>query len=144
MPASTRLVDAPMLEYYLAVSARSPVAVRLVLGHLLRTLRKGAGIDAETAGRVIRGSEAKISRMERALVTCKPDDVRDLLTLYGVTDSQLLVSFEEMVRISRQPGWWHRFDGVLPDWAGKLIGLQEAASAIRTYEVVDVHVFPRG
>ncbi|MFG2960799.1 helix-turn-helix domain-containing protein [Streptomyces sp. NPDC048291] len=135
MPASTRLVDAPTLEYYLAVSARSPVAVRLVLGHLLRTLRKGAGIDAETAGRVIRGSEAKISRMERALVTCKPDDVRDLLTLYGVTDSQLLLSFEEMVRISRQPGWWHRFDGVLPDWAGKLIGLQEAASAIRTYEV---------
>ncbi|MFD5017125.1 helix-turn-helix domain-containing protein [Streptomyces chartreusis] len=61
----------PTLEYYLAASARSPIALCLVLGHLLRTLRKAAGIDAEAAGRSIRGSEAKISRMERAQVTCK-------------------------------------------------------------------------
>ena len=135
MPAPAVPVDAPTLEYYLAASARSPIAVRLVLGHLLRTLRKAAGIDAEAAGRSIRGSEAKISRMERAQVTCKQDDVMDLLTLYGVTGTQVFGHFAEMVRISRQPGWWHRFDGVLPDWAGKLIGLQEAASTIRTYEV---------
>ncbi|MEU5382114.1 helix-turn-helix transcriptional regulator [Streptomyces sp. NPDC005968] len=135
MPASVRPVDAPTLEYYLAVSARSPIALRLVLGHLLRTLRKANGIEAEAAGKSIRGSEAKISRMERAQVTCKHDDVMDLLTLYGITDTQLRAHFAEMVRLSRQPGWWQRFDGVLPDWCGKLIGLQEAASAIRTYEV---------
>ncbi|KAF5990781.1 helix-turn-helix transcriptional regulator [Streptomyces sp. WAC00263] len=135
MPASARPVDAPTLEYYLAVSARSPIALRLVLGNLLRALRKEAGIEAEAAGRSIRGSEAKISRMERAQVTCKHADVMDLLSLYGVTDAQVLDRFAEMVRISRQPGWWHRYDGVLPDWCGKLIGLQEAASTIRTYEV---------
>lgn len=135
MPVSARPVDAPTLEYYLAVSARSPIAVRLVLGHLLRSLRKAAGIDAEAAGRSIRSSEAKISRMERAQVTCKLDDVMDLLALYGVRDVPTRAGFEEMVRIAREPGWWHRFDGVLPDWAGKLIGLQEAASTIRTYEV---------
>ncbi|GAA3798092.1 helix-turn-helix transcriptional regulator [Streptomyces coacervatus] len=135
MPAPAPPVDAPTLEYYLAASARSPIALRLVLGHLLRALRKAAGIEAEAAGRFIRGSEAKISRMERALVTCKHDDVMDLLTLYGVTDRPALARFAEIVRLSRQPGWWHRFDGVLPDWCGKLIGLQEAASTIRTYEV---------
>ncbi|MCT9113298.1 helix-turn-helix domain-containing protein [Streptomyces mirabilis] len=135
MPASARPVDAPTLEYYLAVSARSPIALRLVLGNLLRALRKEAGIEAEAAGRSIRGSEAKISRMERAQVTCKHADVMDLLSLYGVSDVQVLDRFAEMVRISRQPGWWHRYDGVLPDWCGKLIGLQEAASTIRTYEV---------
>ncbi|MEV7787627.1 helix-turn-helix transcriptional regulator [Streptomyces sp. NPDC088106] len=135
MPTSARPVDVPTLEYYLAVSARSPIAVRLVLGHLLRMLRKDAGIPAETAGRFIRGSGAKISRMERAQVTCKHNDVTDLLGFYGVEDTQVLAQFADMVRISRQPGWWHRFDGVLPDWAGKLIGLQEAASTIRTYEV---------
>ncbi|MER6375710.1 hypothetical protein ABT255_46990 [Streptomyces mirabilis] len=42
MPASARPVDAPTLEYYLAVSARSPIALRLVLGNLLRALRKEA------------------------------------------------------------------------------------------------------
>lgn len=135
MPASARPVDAPTLEYYLAVSARSPIALRLVLGNLLRALRKEAGIEAEAAGRAIRGSEAKISRMERAQVTCKHADVMDLLALYGVADVQVLDHFADMVRISRQPGWWQRYDGVLPDWCGKLIGLQEAASTIRTYEV---------
>ncbi|MFI6340808.1 helix-turn-helix domain-containing protein [Streptomyces sp. NPDC050535] len=135
MPASARPVDAPTLEYYLAASARSPIALRLVLGNLLRALRKEAGIEAEAAGRAIRSSEAKISRMERAQVTCKHADVMDLLSLYGVTDAQVLDHFVDMVRISRQPGWWHRYDGVLPDWCGKLIGLQEAASTIRTYEV---------
>lgn len=135
MPASAHPVDAPTLEYYLAASARSPIALRLVLGNLLRALRKEAGIEAEAAGRAIRGSEAKISRMERAQVTCKHADVMDLLSLYGVTDAQVLDHFADMVRISRQPGWWHRYDGVLPDWCGKLIGLQEAASTIRTYEV---------
>ncbi|WP_328512888.1 helix-turn-helix domain-containing protein [Streptomyces mirabilis] len=135
MPASARPVDAPTLEYYLAVSARSPIALRLILGNLLRALRKEAGIEAEAAGRSIRGSEAKISRMERAQVTCKHADVMDLLSLYGVSDVQVLDRFAEMVRVSRQPGWWHRYDGVLPDWCGKLIGLQEAASTIRTYEV---------
>ncbi|MFD5407064.1 helix-turn-helix domain-containing protein [Streptomyces griseorubiginosus] len=135
MSVSARPVDVPTLEYYLAASARSPIAVRLVLGHLLRSLRKAAGIDAETAGRSIRSSEAKISRMERALVACKMIDVMDLLTLYGIRDVPTRDRFEEMVRVAREPGWWHRFDGVLPDWAGKLIGLQEAASVIRTYEV---------
>ncbi|MFF0018074.1 helix-turn-helix domain-containing protein [Streptomyces sp. NPDC005374] len=135
MPASAPPVDAPTLEYYLAASARSPIAVRLVLGHLLRSLRKSAGIDAEAAGRSIRASEAKISRMERAQVACKMVDVMDLLTLYGVHDVPTRAGFEEMVRVAREPGWWHRFDGILPDWAGKLIGLQEAASVIRTYEV---------
>ncbi|MFF9119036.1 DUF5753 domain-containing protein [Streptomyces massasporeus] len=135
MPTPARLVDAPTLEYYLAVSARSPIAVRLVLGHLLRSLRKEAGIGAEAAGKYIRSSEAKICRMELAQVTCKHDDVMDLLGFYNVTDLDVLSHFAEMVRISRQPGWWQRFDGVLPDWAGKLIGLQEAASIIRTYEV---------
>ncbi|GHA68951.1 transcriptional regulator [Streptomyces tauricus] len=135
MPASAHQVDAPTLEHYLAASARSPIALRMVLGQLLRTLRKEAGIDAEAARRAIRGSEAKISRMERAQVTCKHDDVMDLLDLYGVTDPELLARFTEMVRFARQPGWWQRYDGVLPDWCGKLIGLQEAASTIRTYEV---------
>ncbi|MCG8971334.1 helix-turn-helix transcriptional regulator [Streptomyces sp. CL12-4] len=135
MHAPAPLVDAPTLEHYLVVSARSPIALRLILGHLLRTLRKAARIEAEAAGKSIRGSEAKISRMERAQVTCKHDDVMDLLTLYGIDDKHVRACFTEIVRISRQPGWWHRFDGILPDWCGKLIGLQEAASVIRTYEV---------
>ncbi|MFD7817633.1 helix-turn-helix domain-containing protein [Streptomyces sp. NPDC059785] len=135
MLASARSVDAPALEYYLAASARSPIALRLVLGRFLRILRREAGIEAEEAGKAIRASEAKISRMERGLVTCKPRDVTDLLVFYGVTDAELMATFAEVVQVSRQSGWWHAYDGVLPEWFGKLIGLQEAASIIRACEL---------
>ncbi|WP_421110314.1 helix-turn-helix domain-containing protein [Streptomyces sp. NEAU-S77] len=135
MSASARPVDKESLEYYLTVSSHSPTAMRLVLGNLLRRMRKQAGIEAEAAGKHIGGSEAKISRLERGHVACKEPDVMDLLVLYGVRDEQVLAGFAQMVHLSKQSGWWQRYDGVLPDWFGKLIGLQEAASVIRTYEV---------
>ncbi|MBL1120479.1 helix-turn-helix domain-containing protein [Streptomyces sp. 110] len=135
MPVSARPVDKESLEHYLAASSHSPTAMRLVLGNLLRKMRKQAGIEAEAAGRHIGGSEAKISRLERGNVACKEPDVMDLLALYGVCDEQVLACFAQMVDLSRRSGWWQRYDGVLPDWFGKLIGLQEAASVIRTYEV---------
>lgn len=135
MSAPARPVDKESLEHYLTASSHSPTAMRLVLGNLLRRMRKQSGIEAEAAGRHIGGSEAKISRLERGHVTCKEPDVMDLLALYGVRDEQVLACFAQMVDLSRRSGWWQRYDGVLPDWFGKLIGLQEAASVIRTYEV---------
>ena len=33
------------------------------------------------------------------------------------------------------PGWWHRYGDVLPNWFQSYLGLEAAASLIRTYEV---------
>jgi uncharacterized protein DUF5753 len=33
------------------------------------------------------------------------------------------------------PGWWHSYSDILPNWFEVYIGLEEAASRIRTYEV---------
>jgi transcriptional regulator with XRE-family HTH domain len=112
-----------------------PTALRIVLGAELRHLREKAGISREDAGYHIRGSESKISRMELGRVSFKQRDVADLLTLYGVTDPDEREPLLELVRRANEPGWWHRFGDVLPKWFEPFIGLEEASSLIRGYEV---------
>jgi hypothetical protein len=108
------------------------------LGSELRRLRKKRGLTRENAGWEIRASESKISRMELGRVPFKERDVADLLTLYRVEDQDRL-RLLDLVRRANEPGWWHRFGDVAPPWFLPYLGLEEAASLIRTYEV---HLVP--
>ncbi|WP_084962407.1 helix-turn-helix domain-containing protein [Thermoactinospora rubra] len=106
-----------------------------MLGASLRRLREKVGLEREEAGFHIRASASKISRMELGRVGFKTRDVEDLLTLYGVVDDAERRALLEMVREANTPGWWHKYSDVLPSWFTTYVGLEEAASLIRTYEV---------
>ena len=58
----------------------------------------------------------------------------DLLTLYGVPtrERERLLG---LAATANEPGWWHRFNDMLPSWFQAYVGLEEAAARIRTYEV---------
>lgn len=112
-----------------------PTALRILLGSQLRRLREAKGVTREEAGHLIRGSESKISRMELGRVGFKERDVADLLTLYGVTDHDARCAVLDLVATANEPGWWHRFNDILPSWFQAYVGLEEAAARIRTYEV---------
>jgi transcriptional regulator with XRE-family HTH domain len=112
-----------------------PTALRIVLGAQLRRLREAKGVSREAAGYEIRASESKISRMELGRVGFKERDVADLLTLYGVEDDVERSSLLELARDANTPGWWHRYSDILPSWFQSYLGLEAAASLIRTYEV---------
>jgi hypothetical protein len=107
----------------------------MLLGGQLRRLREARGITRDAAGYEIRSSDSKISRMELGRVGFKERDVADLLTLYGVTDEQERRSLLELARQANNPGWWHRFGDVSPTWLQAYLGLEPAATLIRTYEV---------
>jgi transcriptional regulator with XRE-family HTH domain len=112
-----------------------PTARRLILGSQLRRLREASGISRADAGYSIRGSGSKISRMELGRVGFKERDVADLLSLYGVTSDCERQTFLDMVRQSNQPGWWNRYNDLLPSWFQDYVGLEESASRIQTYEI---------
>ncbi|MER6949970.1 helix-turn-helix transcriptional regulator [Nonomuraea sp. NPDC000554] len=112
-----------------------PTALRILLGSQLRRLREGKGVSREEAGHLIRGSESKISRMELGRVGFKERDVSDLLTLYGVVEDEARRAVLDLVATANEPGWWHRFNDILPTWFQAYVGLEEAAARIRTYEV---------
>src|SRR3984957_17061267 len=115
--------------------AGGPTVQRLVLGGQLHRLRESRGISAEQAAEAIRGSHSKISRMEHGRVGFKERDVSDLLTLYGVTDSEERAALLNLAREANTPGWWHAYSDVLPTGVEPYVGLEAAASVLRTYEV---------
>ena len=118
-----------------AGSSGGPTVLRILLGAHLRRLREAEGVSREDAGWEIRASESKISRMELGRVSFKERDIADLLTLYGVDDQEERDRLVSLARGANTPGWWHRYGDVLPSWFQSYLGLEAAASLIRTYEV---------
>ncbi|MDR7172688.1 transcriptional regulator with XRE-family HTH domain [Nocardia kruczakiae] len=116
------------------VAERGPTALRIAVGGQLRKLREGAGITREAAGEHIRGSHAKISRLELGRTGFKERDVRDLLTLYGVENAEEREMFLDLVSRANQPGWWHSYNDLLPQWFETYLGLEHASKSIRTFE----------
>ena len=113
--------------------------LRMMLGAQLRRFRETADITPDQAGYAIRGSRSKISRMEHGRVGFKERDVTDLLTVYGVTDEKVREGLLSLARQANAQGWWAQYGDILPDWFEAYLGLEEAASLIRTYELQFVH-----
>jgi transcriptional regulator with XRE-family HTH domain len=111
-----------------------PTVLRILLGSQLRRLREEKGITREEAGYTIRASGSKISRLELGRVSFKERDVVDLLALYGVGDDEA-TALVALAKEANSPGWWHKYSDVLPDWFQVYVGLEEAASLIRLYEM---------
>jgi transcriptional regulator with XRE-family HTH domain len=116
-------------------SSGGPTVLRILLGAQLRRLREAKRISLEEAGNVIRASHSKISRLETGRVGFKDRDVADLLTFYGVTDEKEREALRALASRANSPGWWHDYSDVLPHWFEPYVGLEEAASQIRAYEV---------
>ena len=116
-----------------------PTVLRMMLGAQLHRLREAAGVTPERAGYEIRASRSKISRMEHGRVGFKERDVADLLTLYGVTDDQVREGMLSLARQANEHGWWSKYGDILPDWFEAYLGLEGAASLIRTFELQFVH-----
>ena len=111
----------------------------MLLGIQLHRLREAAGITPDQAGYEIRASRSKISRMENGQVRFKERDVTDLLTLYGITDEKTRAGMVALVRQANAPGWWSKYGDVMADWFEGYLGLETAASVIRTFELQFVH-----
>src|SRR5271169_2656286 len=116
-----------------------PTVPRMLLGIQLHHFREAAGVSPEAAGFEIRASRSKISRMENGRVRFKERDVTDLLTLYGVTDAKTRDGMVELVRQANAPGWWSKYGDIMADWFEAYVGLEMAASVIRTFELQFVH-----
>jgi transcriptional regulator with XRE-family HTH domain len=112
-----------------------PTVLRRLLGAQLRRLREERGITLDEAGDVIRASGSKMSRLETGRVGFKDRDIADLLTFYDVTDDGQREALRDLARSASAHGWWHDYSDVLPSWFEAYVGLEEAATSIRAYEI---------
>ena len=118
----------------MADGAGGPTVLRILLGTQLRRLRESRAITAQEAARAIRGSESKISRIELGRNAVREVDIADLLSLYGITDTTEREQLLSLASQANQPGWWHRYQDILPGWFQAYIGLEESAESIRSYD----------
>jgi hypothetical protein len=138
-------VEIVVLDGELPVPGRSEAPVggavlRMLLGSQLRRFREAAGVTSDQAGYEIRASVSKISRMETGKVRFKLRDVEDLLSFYGVAGEQERAEVLALARQSAAPDWWQKYSDILPGWFETYLGLESAASAIRSFEIQFVPV----
>ncbi|MEU4466035.1 helix-turn-helix transcriptional regulator [Streptomyces sp. NPDC024017] len=125
------------LEPYLDRPEPAPTLLKMLVGVQLAGFREDAGLAQDQAARAVGFSAAKLSRIESGKGRRPPteNDVRALLELYG-TDAYEASVLLKLLQRAGEPGWWQRYDKrLMPEWFDRLVGLQEAAATIRTFEI---------
>ena len=108
----------------------NPTVRRRRLGAELRRYREAAGLTIDQVAERLECSASKISRLETGQTGSSPRDVRDILAIYQVGESEL-ESLLEVARETRQRGWWQPYGSVL---TSAFIGFEADAERIRSYE----------
>lgn len=111
----------------------SPTVRRRRLGLELRRLREAGGHPIDQVAEYMECSRAKISRIETGQVGVKAPELGALLDLYQVPAEAREALFT-LARESRKRGWWSSYADVTDIGVGSFIGLEAAASSIRTFE----------
>jgi transcriptional regulator with XRE-family HTH domain len=113
----------------------SPTVKRRRLAAELHACREEAGLTIDDAAERLEWSAAKISRIENARVRVLPRDTKHLLRIYRVKEGS--PQWDMMIQLAReahQKGWWHSYGDAMSDSLKTLVGLEAAATTLRTYE----------
>ncbi|MGI5215077.1 helix-turn-helix domain-containing protein [Plantactinospora sp. CA-290183] len=114
---------------------RGPTVPRRRLGAELKSLREATGLAPEDAAKRADVSASAVWRLESAKVQ-KPrvPVVRSLLMAYKASPD-LVEVLVQLARDAGQPGWWHQYGDVYPDWFEVYVGLEAEASSICLFEL---------
>ncbi|MDG4767105.1 helix-turn-helix transcriptional regulator [Solwaraspora sp. WMMD406] len=115
---------------------QSPAVARRRLRLALRRARESAGLTQSRVAESLDWSVSKVNRIEKGDVTVSTTDLRALLDLYGVTDSDRADGLVRDARTSRRRGWWDepRYRDHLTPAMLQLLQLESEASAIRVFQ----------
>jgi len=106
---------------------------RRLVGGALRRHREDVGYALEDAARVLECDRSKISRIETGQRGIRPKELRELLSEYGVPESEQAV----LMTIATRGGprdWWHPYADVVPEAYLDYVVMESSASEIMTYE----------
>jgi transcriptional regulator with XRE-family HTH domain len=105
------------------------------LARELRRLRERQGLTLQEVADRLDWSRATVSRLETGQTRPKPNDIADLLDLYGVPSP----SRDALITLAReagQRGWWTAYADV---FTGSYVALEDEASLIRTWDTQLIH-----
>jgi transcriptional regulator with XRE-family HTH domain len=106
---------------------------RRLVGSALRRYRENVGYTLEDAARVLECDRSKISRIETGQRGIRPKELRELLTEYGVPQSEH-AAVVALASRGGQLAWWHPYADILSEAYLDYVIMESAASEIMTYE----------
>ncbi|RBQ17553.1 transcriptional regulator [Spongiactinospora rosea] len=118
-------------------AGNNPVRRRQLTAELKR-LRDLAGLTQEEVASRADWHHTKVFRIESGRTAPHPNDVRVLATVYGLKDEEQIQALIQLAKDSRKRGWWYSYRDVLPSRYEFLIGLEQEAASIRTFELAVV------
>jgi transcriptional regulator with XRE-family HTH domain len=111
----------------------SPTVRRRRLAAELRRLRERADLTGDQVAEQVGWSASKLSRIENAHTGPRPADIRQLLTLYGVTGR----TAKELVTLAQEAksikAWWEPYSQTIPPEYASLIGMEAEARTVSSW-----------
>src|SRR6266496_627427 len=105
---------------------------RRQVGRLMRQLREQAGISLMAAAEELEFSRARMYRIENGEVPVRKHDVIAMCSVYGAPTriTEVLIG---LAQESKAKGWWHAYGDAVPAWFELYVGMEQAASRLRSY-----------
>jgi transcriptional regulator with XRE-family HTH domain len=116
----------------------SPLMLRRRLRTELRTARLNKELTQEQVAKAMEWSLSKMNRIEKAKSGISTNDLKMLLSLYGITDDERTGELLALARAAKQSPWWSRYSDVAPTELLELIEYEYAASAVSQFETMFV------
>jgi len=113
----------------------SPTVRRRRLRSELRRLRSDLGLTIEDV-QERSGGDIRIptlSRWETGERGVRPNDLRALLDIYGLTEGEEREALLALCRQAKERGWWQAYGSAVPGWFQFYVGLESEASVIHQY-----------
>lgn len=116
----------------------SPLVQRRRLRTELKRARLDKGLTQEQVAQDMEWSLSKMIRIETATTGISTNDLKALLPLYGITDTEQTEHLITLARAARERSWWNAYKDVAPTTLLQLIEYESAASAVRQFETMFV------
>ncbi|MFJ5588378.1 helix-turn-helix domain-containing protein [Streptomyces noursei] len=103
------------------------------VGGQLRLWREGAGLKSQEAAKLIGWDAPHLSRVERGVYTVNAEKVRNLASVYGVTDTEAIKAVAAASEVPPATGWWAPYARYASQAYLDFIELESEATSIRTH-----------
>src|SRR6185437_14139978 len=104
----------------------------------LRNARLKTSLTQEQVAKAMVWSLSKMIRIETAQTGISVNDLKALLSLYGITDKDRIAELVDLAQAARQAPWWRPYTEFAPPALVQLIDYESAASAVSQFETMFV------
>ncbi len=111
----------------------NPTIARRRLGIKLRELREARSARLEDVAARLGVAASTLSRIETGKAPTRLCYLTTMLNVYGVSDPGLRKPLADLAREGQRKAWWTPWADLLPDGAGRYLGMESAASLVRSY-----------